>query len=412
MGLEGLARSDLARLGREWLLHGHLQDRVGVPLFLSLAGREEMERLAIEEWMTASPIYSRRMQETLGFGPAGGGGDGVADIFKNMQLDIGAPHQFLDFRFEIHDDRHGEFWLAHCGALMDVEPMGTDFVLGMCHHIEDPTFDATAGATNPYAAVRPVHRPPRVPADRHPHCHWTVTIGDPEVGTPAEEHPCLAEMAISPLASLPTVRAPGGDGAPADGWPDYSGPFDPDFRLESLGTGALTLTLDEFAFQSHLLLRAYMAALCRRIGMEEAIRFGHRVLIGLCGLTAERLVRAGLAPDLPTLFQRHPLIHPLRFTGMRVEGSNPVRISVQGGHATLHPDSLSVLNLLDRHGPAPLMSIAAAVDRRTAVRPDRVLAGETLAWTVEVDPERDPAPEPPELALARFSTGATFTFGS
>ena len=50
---------------------------------------------------------------------------------------------------------------THCGALMDVEPMGDDFVVAMCHHIEDPTFDATACATNPRARMRPIHRPPR-----------------------------------------------------------------------------------------------------------------------------------------------------------------------------------------------------------------------------------------------------------
>lgn len=385
-----------------------------------------MEQLAIDEWMTASPVYSRRMQETLGFGPAGSGRNGVADIFKNLQLDIGAPHQFLDFRFAVHDDHHGEFWLAHCGALMDVEPMGTDFVVGMCHHIEDPTFDATAGATNPYAMVRPIHRPPRVPADRHPHCHWSVTIGDPDHDSPAEVHPDLAEMEASPLASLPVVRAerdhlqPGA--AQGDGWPDYSGPFDPDFRLESLGPAALALALDEFALQSHLLLRAYMLALSRRIGVDRATRLGHRVLIGQCALTAERLLRAGLATDLPTLLDRHPLFHPRRLSGFRVEGSDAVRPAVRsavtpavrlafgGGHAAEHPDPLSVFHLLDRFGPGPLAAVAQAVDRRAVVRPDRPAAGETMAWVIEIDERGDPAPEPQELALARFSTGATFSF--
>ena len=111
--------------------------------------------------MGASPVYSRRMQQLMGFV-----GTGVETIFKNLQLDIGAPHQFLDFRFRLDGPEHGEFWLAHCGALMDVEPMGEQFVHGMCHAIEDPTFDATAGATNPLVQVRPLHRPPRDPRAR------------------------------------------------------------------------------------------------------------------------------------------------------------------------------------------------------------------------------------------------------
>ena len=84
----------------------------------------------------------------------------------------------MDFRYTVHDERHGEFQLDHCGALMDVEPMGEEYVVGMCHDIEDPTFDATAIASHPKAQVRPIHRPPRVPADRQPHCAWTVIIDD------------------------------------------------------------------------------------------------------------------------------------------------------------------------------------------------------------------------------------------
>ena len=60
--------------------------------------------------------------------------------------------------------------------------MGPDYVRSMCHDIEDPTFDATAVATNPRAQVRPVHRPPRTTADqrpdRSPHCAWTVVIDE------------------------------------------------------------------------------------------------------------------------------------------------------------------------------------------------------------------------------------------
>jgi hypothetical protein len=132
--LEELTRAQLAVLGREWLLHGHLQDRVGMPLVHTDRTREEMQQIAIEEWMAASPIYSRRTQRALRFG----NGD-VATILKNIQLDIGAPHHFMDFRCRVDDADHGEFWLAHCGALLDVEPMGEEYVHGMCHAIEDPS---------------------------------------------------------------------------------------------------------------------------------------------------------------------------------------------------------------------------------------------------------------------------------
>ena len=71
----------------------------------------------------------------------------VATILKNIQIDIGTPPQYMDFHVRVDDDEHGEFWLDHCGALMDVEPMGDEWVRGMCHTIEDPTFDATALTT-------------------------------------------------------------------------------------------------------------------------------------------------------------------------------------------------------------------------------------------------------------------------
>ena len=177
-----LSRDELATLVPELLLVGQLIDRSGMAYCIGEFGREGMAQIAIEEWMGASPIYTARMQEALGYR-----GTDVVTIFKGLQLDIGAPPQFMDFRYTVHDRWHGEFHLDHCGALMDVEPMGPEFVRSMCHDIEDPTFDATAVATNPRAQVRPIHRPPRLPADRAPHCAWTVVIDD--------AHPPVTESA-------------------------------------------------------------------------------------------------------------------------------------------------------------------------------------------------------------------------
>ena len=139
-----LSRDELATLVPELLLIGQLIDRSGMAWCISAFGREEMLQIAIEEWAASSPIYTRRMQKALNYE-----GVDVVTIFKGLQLDIGAPPQFMDFRYTVHDRWHGEFHLDHCGALMDVEPMGEDYVRGMCHDIEDPTFDATAVATNP-----------------------------------------------------------------------------------------------------------------------------------------------------------------------------------------------------------------------------------------------------------------------
>jgi len=171
--------------------HGQLREQ--------LAAREVMEDVAIVEWMGASPVYSIRSQHAFGFHDGN-----VPTIMKNLQLDIGSPHQFMDFRCRVEDGDHGEFWLAHCGALLDVEPLGDDYVHGMCHAIEDPTFDATAGATNPRAQVRPIHRPPRVPADQVPHCRWTVEI-DPAFD-PVYPHPNRALVEASLIADLIAAR--------------------------------------------------------------------------------------------------------------------------------------------------------------------------------------------------------------
>src|SRR3954449_1788012 len=181
-----LTRAQLATLVPELLLIGQLIDRSGMAWCISAWGREEMAQVAIEEWAGSSPIYTRRMQRALGYE-----GTDVVTIFKGLQLDIGAPPQFMDFRYEVEDRWHGTFHLDHCGALMDGEPMGESYVRSMCHDIEDPTFDATAVATNPRAQVRPVHRPPRSPADRSPHCRWTVTI-DPSYEPVTESADCTA----------------------------------------------------------------------------------------------------------------------------------------------------------------------------------------------------------------------------
>ena len=145
--LAGLDHDLLARVAREHMLWGHLIDRALMPELIIAVDITAMESVAIDEWMGASPNYTQRMRRLMGIE-----GDTVGDLMKALQLDAGFVHGYMDVGYRLIDERQGEFWLEHCGALVDAEPMGELQVVSMCHHIEDPTFDATAAATNPRGA--------------------------------------------------------------------------------------------------------------------------------------------------------------------------------------------------------------------------------------------------------------------
>jgi hypothetical protein len=401
------SRRALAVLAREYQMAAHLQDRAGIPQVLARYGAQAMREIAIAEWMGASPVYTQRMQNALGFH-----GDDVATIFKGMQFDVGAPHGFLDFQFRLNDDQSGEFWLPHCGALMDVEPMGEEFVVGMCHHIEDPTFDATAVATNARAQVRPIHRPPRVPADRLPHCHWRVRI-EPDT-PPVGEIPLTARVRASRLARLgiPTL-APNPE---PGGLADYSGPFDPGLQLEDLAHPALLRVAQEFCLQGHLLVRAFMMSIAERWGVEMARQIAGQQWVGIAGVAAERVSAAtGLAAEggldaLAKLFQLHPAFHPRAYIDLHVErASDRLRCWVGECEAYAEGDDFSWPALLGAEPHRALSAIVRTVDPRARCLPCEV-PGARAAWSVVIDPAAEPAPEPPEVSLAKLSTGTNFRF--
>jgi hypothetical protein len=408
--LDLLSRPALAVLAREYQLAAHLQDRAGIPQVLARYGAAAMREIAIAEWMGASPVYTRRIQRALRFA-----GDDVATIFKGMQFDVGAPHGFLDFRFRLNDDGSGEFWLPYCGALMDVEPMGEEFVVGMCHQIEDPTFDATAVATNPRARVRPIHRPPRVPPDREPHCHWRVRIEPGE--TPLEEIALTQRVRQSRLA---TLDIPTGPAADADGRADYSGPLDPDLRLEDFSHAALVRIAQEFSLQGHLLVRSFMLAIAERWGDDAAREIAAQQFVGIAGVAAERVVEAmqvrsddvGPLDAIAKLFQLHPAFHPRAYADLHVEhDANAVRCWIADGAAFAEGDTYSWFALLAA-GNEPhraLDAIIRTVDPRARCKPLRI-AGAPVAWSVVIDPTAEPLPEPPEVGLVKLSKGATFRY--
>ena len=390
-----LTREELAVLVPELLLIGHLIDRSGMAFTIGAFGREVMAEIAIEEWAAASPIYTRRMQRALQFQ-----GDDVITIFKGLQFDIGAPPQFMDFRYTIHDRYDGEFHLDHCGALLDVEPMGEDYVRSMCHDIEDPTFDATAVATNPRAQIRPIHRPPRTPSDRHPHCAWTVKI-DPTYPT-AEPVPALAENARSRAATLeldPIDQADAGAG-------DYAGPLLDDVDFAAFSASALRRLADETNLQMHLLNLAFLIALRARTGADTAQfrDIATRQLTGHAGLAAERLHRALRLPATPEgaarLLELHPVFNPHAYVDVVRDGA-----TLQVRRSPAHEDG-AWLSLCGPASLAPLQAMVRAVDPHFDVD----VTGTDTDWNLAVVRRDSPAPEAPEVQVTKFSGGATFQF--
>ncbi len=400
-----LTHDQLATVARELLLCGHLIDRVTMPHVLGTWDRETMRDIAIDEWMGASPLYTRRTQALLGIE-----GDGVTAIFKAMQFDIGAPPQFMDFRYTVHDEHHGEFWLDHCGALMDVEPMGPEYVFTMCHEIEDPTFDATAWATNSRARMRPIHRPPREPADRHPHCAWTVTI-DPEAA-PLPEPEMATLVAGTKAARLPLATA-GPDVPTDDGVADYAGPLVDDIDFDAFSSATLVALIAEISLQQHLLAIAGLASIAGRFGVDAAREVGRHQLTGAAGVTAERLHTAlGLGTclgDLAEILRIHPLLRPADYVAAQVTvGEDELRLDVADCPALHETPNISWPALLLGDEPTALEVIAQSVD--ATLRVEQVEARPGAAASFVARGGGAPARRHADVEFARFSTGADFAF--
>lgn len=404
----GRSHQELADLARELLLAGHLIDRSGMPHLISRFGRDAMRDIAIDEWMAASPIYTKRMQRLLRFE-----GDTVETIFKGMQLDVGAPPEFMDFRYVVHDDAHGEFHLDHCGALMDVEPMGDDYVRAMCHDIEDPTFDATATASNPRAQVRPLHRPPRVPTDRSPHCAWTVTIDAEAEPLPFPRQ--AEQLATSAAAQLPLALPPS-DLPADDGWNDYTADLDADLVMERFSSATLAALMDEVCLQGHLLSRAFLLHVAERATGDEAISIGARQLCGIAGLTAKRLARLlGAGPDLAgvsAVLGVHPMFLPHSYTGLTTTAAaaHGLQLHLGPGPATAEDDGLTWPAILTRDDDSGLRAAVQCVAPQGQVERIEPAGPAAASWRIWIDPGSEPAGQPDEVTLTEFSTGAEFRF--
>jgi len=398
--LDDLSRAELAVLGREYMLFGHLLNRAALPHVHMQVGAEAREAIAIDEWMGASPIYTQRMQRCMGFA-----GDDVETIFKGFQLDVGFPHQYMDVRYQLDSPTRGTFWLPHCGALLEVEKYGEGAVRSMCHNIEDPTFDASAVATNPRARCRPIHRPPRVPANRAPHCHWEVFIdADAE---PVVEAPLTGRVRPSRLAGFefaPAARDSSG------GLDDYSAPFEPGLCLEHLSRAALGRVCREFLVQDHLLVRALMMATAARSDEATALRIAALQWIGAGAVSAGRLRRAlGIAGEgidaITAMLAVHPSFVP-GYAPLHIDGA---RLSIADCDALREGDSYAWLALLSDAPHAALDAMVQAVNPRARCVPVGTRSGEQLAWEIRLD-ATPPDEMPLEIAVVANTNTAAFVF--
>jgi hypothetical protein len=283
--------------------------------------------------------------------------------------------------------------------LMDVEPMGEDYVVRMCHTIEDPTFDATAAATNPRARVRPIHRPPRSSAEQHPHCAWTVTIEDdrellgphPAAARLREKH--AADWELDPID-------------PADeGQSDYAGPMVTDVDFSAFSHSALVRLADEVCLQMHLLNLGFRLAVGQRApSPEQAHEVATKQLIGHAGIAAERLHRVLGLPASPETALRvlmlHPLLNPLGYAQARLDDD-----VIAVAQSPAHEDGAWIA-LCGPTALEPVRAIVRAIDARFDVK----VEGTETEWTLAVVQHDEPGKEMDEVALARFSTGTTFEF--
>jgi hypothetical protein len=311
----------------------------------------------------------------------------------------------MDFRYEITDKYHGSFVLDHCGALMDVEPLGDEYVTAMCHDIEDPTFDATAIATNRRARIRPIHRPPRRPVDRNPHCAWTVTI-EPD----REELPLPVDA-----EAMFTTNAAQVELSPIDetgpGHVDYRGPLVEDLQFAEWSHSALVRIAEEVALQHQLLALGFLISLRRYAeSAEQVTEIYRKQFTGIAGLSADRLrsaLRLGSdAQAVAEVIRLVPVLGPRQYTGVTatVDGDDVI-VDIPSDSPAMRDGGWCTLLTVDHC--EPLQAIGVAVEPHWMVSATETTDdGLRVRYTVGGDAQKESG----EVAIARFSSGADFSF--
>jgi hypothetical protein len=249
-----------------------------------------------------------------------------------------------------------------------------------------------------------VHRPPRLPADRTPHCEWTVTI-DPSHPTVAEPRPAtvIARSQAALFADVSPID-------PADdGDADYSGPLLADVRFADFSRSALVRIAEEVCLQMHLLVLSFRLAVGSRVDEATALDITRKGCTGIAGLTAARIKDAlNLTADergAAALLAAHPIANPRGYCGIDVEHGERLRLRLRRDTAAVADGAWTAL--VDPEHLEPVDAILQAVDPHLRAV---VVRDEDEALTLDVVRDEAPHDELPEVALTRFSTGAAFRF--
>ena len=396
--LQDLDHALLARYGRDVMLANHIHDRAALlPVALKF-GKDAQTQIACDEWMSTSPIYNQRNREFLNIA-----GDDVSVALKGFQVDIGAPHNFLCFHYDLVSPTEGYFWTSSCGSFNHIfEMTGGDEAMQtqLCHHMEDPTFDATVIAVNPGMRCRPMYRPPLVEIPDKGPCKWLVTIED-DIAL-AEDCPFLDHTSHTLAANFdfqPLAQE-------GDGMADYSGPFKRDFCLEDLSQATLTTLCKEFMLDVFILNYALYYSVAQTQGEEHTLELAQEQYHLLAPVTVHRLrntfdIEGEDMDAILKVLQLNP------FTPRDYFDMGYARISDNRGLVWLNecvgyrePLKLGISSLMmadpDRPG---FHRMVQEVNPRARVNPVSLAAVEgmadpsrvKLAWEIVIDPQAEPA---------------------
>jgi hypothetical protein len=239
-----------------------------------------------------------------------------------------------------------------------------------------------------------------VPADRHPHCAWTVTIDEsypPVSGIPALDVVCQTRAAATELDAIDHSD---------EGRADYSGPLLSDFDFGAMSHSALVRMADEVCLQMHLLYLSFAIAVRARTKGDATLAdtICAKQLIGLAGLAAERIHRALSLPDVVAgvveVLELHPLLNPAAYVSADVGGN-----SVHVRRSPAHEDN-AWISLCSPVADQPLQAIVTAVNPHLRAE----LSGTETDWIVRVIETDTAAKELPEVSVAKVSGGSRFVF--